>query len=373
MDMRRALLLLLLLFAYRDRACAQDLRVIEVRHFGALSVAFVGPELAASRSTGHNYLTLQDALASKKAVIHERNSQTLWIDNHSASDLFVQSGDLIKGGQQDRMIASDLILDPGDTTQDLTVFCIEQGRSTKRGEEPIETFSASDRSAPLPHLRAIAKHELTARLLVPHLGGLTAPDPEQLQMLEQLSALPVTSSPFVQSNDPAQLSVWRDVAQLQSGLTAALNDSVTRTQSPTSLQLALERAATSKRARSMEDDLFEDELNDEATGYVYAVGATIYGGDAYSSHQLFSRMWTKLGKALVAHSLSLPVTSGTCEADQFSDYIVQAKRGNEASERSNARTDVHVWETSRSYLFETRDTKLDSENGPWMHRQYVTK
>jgi hypothetical protein len=123
----------------------------------------------------------------------------------------------------------------------------------------------------------------------------------------------------------------------------------------------------------MESDLFDDEPPADATGYLYAIGSTIYGGDAYDSHELFMQMWPKLGSAVVAHLLSQPTSNGKCEADQFTDYLAQAKRGKEASERSNARTDVHVWETSRTYLFETRDLQVSGEADRWMHRQYITK
>jgi hypothetical protein len=124
----------------------------------------------------HPYRTLEQALSDGEAIILNENSQTLWIENRSDTDLFLESGDLLKGGQQDRMIASDRILPAHDTARDLEVYCIEHGRSTKRGAEPIETFSASHWMAPLAHTRLVARHDLTEKPLTPHVGGLTAPD-----------------------------------------------------------------------------------------------------------------------------------------------------------------------------------------------------
>src|SRR5258708_4910382 len=48
------------------------------------------------------FLTLQEALAQKKVVVHEtKNVNELAIENVSASEeVFVQAGDIVKGGQQ---------------------------------------------------------------------------------------------------------------------------------------------------------------------------------------------------------------------------------------------------------------------------------
>ena len=155
------------------------------------------------------YLTLEEALRTGQAVIHENNSQKLWIENRSDTDLFVQSSDLIKGGQQDRMVENDMIVPAHDTSTDMNVYCIEHGRSTKRGSEPLETFSASHWMAPLSHTRLVTQHALTEQLLTPHVGGLTAPDTNELNLLKSLESLP---QPFG-AVDAAQESVWNDVSE----------------------------------------------------------------------------------------------------------------------------------------------------------------
>jgi hypothetical protein len=399
--MRRIVLTVAILLCFRvcwgqvgGRDITGELSIERVVQIGNLTIAFV----ASARQNPHAYTTLEDGLRTKTAVIHERNSQTLWIDNLGNADLFVQSGDLIKGGQQDRMIANDMILGAGDTTRDLEVFCIEEGRSTKRGAEPIETFSASEERAPVPHLRVMAKHEMTAKLLVPHLGGLTAPDPQQLQMLEQIASLPQT----IQIPDPAQLSIWRDVRELQSSLTKKLKDSVTKNASPTSLQLALERAEASDNVSGVRSRIMDIDLTDSCVGYLYAVGDRIEGGDIYGGHGLFARMWPKLARALAIQSVampsvSIPTAGSTVSAKaapamiDFEDYLshrgagaeitIPTNKGDADPENLNpedtsmaakhrSRSEVHVSESSQSYLFETYDTKYPTA---WVHREYVTK
>src|SRR5258705_1902266 len=59
---------------------------------------------------GKSFLTLQEALVQKKVVVYEtRSVNELSIQNFSDEDVFVQSGDIVKGGQQDRMIGVDLM------------------------------------------------------------------------------------------------------------------------------------------------------------------------------------------------------------------------------------------------------------------------
>ena len=60
----------------------------------------------------------------------------------------MQSGDIVKGGQQDRMIGVDLIVPARSGKIKIAAFCVEQGRWTKRGSEDSTKFTSStDRAA----------------------------------------------------------------------------------------------------------------------------------------------------------------------------------------------------------------------------------
>ena len=54
---------------------------------------------------GHQLLTLQEAMEQKKVIVHETSAvNELSIENVSADvDVFVQSGDIVRGGKQDRL------------------------------------------------------------------------------------------------------------------------------------------------------------------------------------------------------------------------------------------------------------------------------
>ena len=57
--------------------------------------------------------------------------------------MYVQSGDIVKGGQQDRMLGVDLVVPPRSGKISISAFCVEQGRWQKRGNEESTRFSSS--------------------------------------------------------------------------------------------------------------------------------------------------------------------------------------------------------------------------------------
>jgi hypothetical protein len=320
------------------------------------------------QTSTHRYLTLERALETGLAVIHENNSQTLWIENRSDSDLFIQSGDIIKGGQQDRMISSDMIVAAHDTNRNLRVYCVEHDRSTKRGTEPIETFSASHELAPISHLRIIAQSDLTMKVLTPHVGGLTAPDPEQARLFSSLQTLPEFNRP----DDPAQEAIWHDVGLVQTGLTRSLKDTVTKNESPSSLQLTLESHALGKKQQHTMSELAQALLDDpKATGVVRVLFGEIVAIDNYASHDLFVAMWPKLLRSATAEVL-LTKSNGNPlpKSDDVLNYIDRSKHGASAEEQPNERTRTKLVKTDKTYRFSTEDAQFA---GSEVHTAIITQ
>src|SRR5205809_2321996 len=93
---------------------------------------------------GETFITLQEALVQKKVIVREtRSVNELSIENISSEEVYVQSGDIVKGGQQDRMMAVDLILPPRSGKIGISAFCVENGRWSKRGTEEVTNFGSS--------------------------------------------------------------------------------------------------------------------------------------------------------------------------------------------------------------------------------------
>ncbi len=60
-----------------------------------------------------DFLTLEQALDQKKVVVYETGDvNELSIENLSSKAVYVNSGDIVKGGQQDRVFPDDYVLPP---------------------------------------------------------------------------------------------------------------------------------------------------------------------------------------------------------------------------------------------------------------------
>src|SRR5712664_2790112 len=148
---------------------------------------------------GATFLTLQEALVQKKVIVREtREVNELSIENISSEEVFVQSGDIVKGGQPDRMLVVDLILPPRSGKIPIAAFCVENGRWSRRGNEEVTTFNSSSNTVASREVKLAAK----AR--------------------------------------GSQGEVWREVAAAQDKLSANVGGNVKNEASPTSFQLALE-------------------------------------------------------------------------------------------------------------------------------------
>src|ERR1044072_8661430 len=83
-----------------------------------------------NQADSSKFIPLQEALERKLVVVHETSDvNELSIENVSATEeVFVQAGDIVKGGQQDRGLAVDLIVPAKSGQIPISAFCVEHGR-----------------------------------------------------------------------------------------------------------------------------------------------------------------------------------------------------------------------------------------------------
>ncbi len=74
-----------------------------------LSIYFVhGPSVE-----GPVPLTLEEAMKTGGIRVHETGSvQQLFVENLSDKEIFIQAGDIVKGGKQDRVLTMSIVLPP---------------------------------------------------------------------------------------------------------------------------------------------------------------------------------------------------------------------------------------------------------------------
>jgi hypothetical protein len=94
-------------------------------------------------------LTLQEAMASRTVQVYETGSvNELEIENAGDREVFVQSGDIVKGGKQDRVLMVSLVLPARSGRMPIASFCVEQGRWAARSGEDVARFSSADAALP---------------------------------------------------------------------------------------------------------------------------------------------------------------------------------------------------------------------------------
>jgi hypothetical protein len=243
------------------RAAADAPRVAAPLAHENLSVYFVyGP----STVTDAKVMSLSEALESGQAIVHEtENVNTLAVENCSSDyELFIQSGDIVKGGKQDRMASLDMLLPPKSGRVPLPAHCVEQSRWTGRGQEDARRFAKCDNFAVGKDLKyANATYQ--------------------------------------------QGAVWENVKGNQDKLRASLKAEVNAAASPTSFQLTLESPAVQAKIAEYEAALkAAGEDRDGVIGVVFVVNGQITGAEVYGSNALFRKAWPKLLKSAAVEAVA---------------------------------------------------------------------
>ena len=282
---------------------------------------------------GATFLTLQEALVQKKVIVREtRSVNELSIENISSEEVYVQSGDIVKGGQQDRMMAVDLILPPRSGKIGISAFCVENGRWSKRGTEEVTNFGSS--------ANVIAGRDL------------------------KLAAKSAES----------QGEVWRQVAVAQDKLSANTGTRVNGAASPTSFQLALEN----KEVQKTSDSYFKALAGiingkSDVIGYVFAINGKINSADIYASNALFKKLWPKLLTSSAIEAVAELRRGEKFEAPRPAEvrsFLDDSSKGTEKQKDVSSRVQMVTRDSDGSVLFDTRDR---AKSDVVVHRNVIKK
>ena len=287
-------------------AAAGDLKISGPHTHGNLAVYFIHGESA----KGPVPLTLAEGLERGGVRVFETGDvNELKIENAGDQPVFIQSGDIVKGGRQDRVITSSLILKPKSGEVPLAAFCVEHGRWSSRGGESATYFESAAEAVPSRE----AKLAMKAPRTVSALGAVGARDGG-----DSVSA--------------RQTDVWASVARTQAKLASGLNASVESEASATSLQLSLENEKLQKTRAEYVDALkTEGESGDDIVGYAFAVNGKLNSADVYESNGLFRKMWLKQLQSAATEAIgerddkAKPAEAPA--ADLVKTFLADAKQG----------------------------------------------
>ena len=280
------------------------------------------------------FTPLEEAMERKVVVVHETSQvNELAIENQSKSEeVFVQAGDIVKGGQQDRVLAVDLILPANSGRMPIDAFCVEHGRWTQRGTEGMNQFSISRDMVATKDLKLATKA------------------------------------------DPSQAQVWNKVEKAQQGLAGSVNEDVRSVASRSSLQLALENDKVQESAAKYVNKLSSIvEGRSDVIGFVFAINNELNSADVYPSSAMFKRFWPRLLKAAAIEAVSERSANEKREVVSIAaagDFLIAAEKGTESLNEVTTRTHMLKRESEKSVFFETRDM---AHNGAWIHRSYLTR
>jgi hypothetical protein len=285
---------------------------------------------------GKNFLTLQEALAQKKVRVYEtKDVNELAIRNLSNQDVYVQAGDIVRGGDQDRMISIDFIVPPRSGRMPIAAFCVESGRWNKRGEEQSAWFSSSENTVAMKDMK---------------LAGKVA---------------------------TSQQAVWLSVSAAQQKLSSNVAAPVAGIVSPTSYELSVENAKVKESTAAYINALSSILRNKpDVIGYAFAINGQVNSADVYASHVLFAKLWPKLLKATATEALAELNQDATAEPvaavadDTIHAFLTESEQPKPKSKEVTGRVRVVTREDDKNVFFETQDRH---QKDAWVHRNYIRK
>ena len=282
---------------------------------------------------GHTFLTLQEALAQKKVIVYEtKDVNELAVKNLSNQDIYVQAGDIVRGGDQDRMISTDFIVPPKSGRMPIAAFCVESGRWNKRGNETSASFASSENSVATKEIKLAAKA----------------------------------------SN--SQQAVWANVTLAQDKLSKNVGATVNAAVSRSSLELSVENPKVKENAATYIDALAGIMRGkNDVIGYAFAINGKVNSADVYASRELFAKLWPKLLKASAVEAIAELSDSAkpvTVEQEAISAFMAESEKGRGGERAVTERVKLVTREDERNIFFETRDRQ---KKDAWVHRNYIKK
>jgi hypothetical protein len=316
-------------------------------------------------------LTLQEALERGQVTVFETGSVSqLSIENTGSEEVFVQAGDIVKGGRQDRVLTVSLVLPPKSGKMNISAYCVERGRWAQRGSEHAGTFASATSSMP--------SRDAKLAILTP------PPERQQAQyrpageepsgLNSTLSRIQIPGLPDGGGAISRQSEVWASVADAQRKLSANLGAPVAAPQSASSLQLSLENERLAEARAAYTAALkAAGESADDIVGYAFAINGQINSAEMYPSNGLFRKMWPKLLEASTTEAIAEKSTAAAPApaappADTVRSFLTEAEKGRARTTPLGDRLVREARDADKAVYMETARSA-----GGFIHRSYVAK
>jgi hypothetical protein len=287
------------------------------------------------------FITLAEGLKKGSVRLREKGAgadasvNELEIENFSDEWLYLQAGDVIVGGRQDRTIGVDAVIPPHSGRQPIAAFCVEHGRWTPRGDATKGRASAfADNTA---------------------IAGSNA-----MKMSIQ--------------GEADQSRVWAEVARDEKRAAAKLKTNVAASTGTYDAIVSNEKLAAS-RADYLGILLPRIEKTKDAVGLVVAIDGRVQSADVYGSSALFHKLARKLLESYAQEALLSPqsaVRPAAPSVDEARSFLQASATGaREKSEKVAESTTRTTIRKEQTVVFEYTSREREAGQKTLLHRNYV--
>lgn len=268
-------------------------------------------------------ITLAEGLSSGSVKVTEKKSaevNELLIENGSDKPCFVQAGDVVKGGQQDRLIGRDFVIPPKTAPTPVSSFCVEQSRW-----HGVASFGDSTQNA----------YGKELKLAVQQKGS--------------------------------QAEVWENVAKSKKELRENVVGG--RGALSSSLNEELEDPKVKERLKGAREAMGKIvEERPQSIGLIWAINGRFSTADIYDDPTLFRRVYPRLLDSATMEALTAKAeTKPAPAATEASTFLAEAEKGSSKSEEYKKGLKLDTCENNKSVQF---DYAWESRR---IHRQVVNK
>lgn len=329
--------------------------------FPVISNESISKESAQTRE----FVTLDEALASGEATISEQGGaglrrtragqpmripevdgggasvNRLVLVNRGKRPLVLLAGELVSGGKQDRVIARDRIVAPGEKPLPLDVFCVEHGRWSAG----TEFASAKVMVHPSVRERAAVDQKQTGVWDAVRSGSTAGTVAESVVV----EAAPPLSARSIQSTIASQ----------------APTESYTKVYNSTASGVPIETFVEEVQKRLAKSTA---KLKGERmVGVVVAYGAEVAWSDIFASPELFGHYWNKLLRSYAIEALARPRSSEQADVEDARNFL----RPLQGRETTESEPGVYRWREIQSGRY--AEIRLEALE-PWhmtLHRMMI--
>lgn len=311
-------------------------------------------------------LTLQEALAKGTAQVFETGQVSqLTVENTGEEELFIQAGDIVKGGQQDRVLTVSLLLPPKSGKVPIASFCVEQGRWSARGLEDVKRFASAKEALPSREAK-LALKQAAAGIVEPPVEPAARPAGIVTGGLE-----PQQRAHRAPPRRDGQSEIWSRVAETQRKLSENLAAAVASPQSASSLQLTLENQKLNEARTGYVSTLQPKGVDGtDIIGVVVAINGRINSAEIYPGNGLFRKMWDKVLTAAATEAIGeraapngLAPAAGT-----VMEFLAEAEKAGAQERELPAKVKLETRMSDKS-LYSAAHTP----SGSVIHRSYIAR